>query len=537
MDCRSYKPSELPHTTHLLLDFTDNFQKVAAFYAHPPNLHSVATYARGLKFPEERRRRVAEILREQNHRFGSGQETQNNLRRLEEGAVAIVSGQQVGLMGGPAYAFYKAMSAIQTAADLSKQGIAAVPVFWMATEDHDVDEVRHTTWFSEGKLQRLEVSKPGDAPQPVGEIQLGREVDELLREAGATLSGPFASELADILRESYRPEETYGSAFGKMFARIFREAGLILLDPLDAKLHQVAATVLCQALAQRDALSASLMERGKALHAAGYEEQVKVTARSTLLFTLRNGQRHVVTATNGEFVSAGEARPRQEWLHRIDTQPQHFSPNALLRPVIQDYLLPTAAYFGGPAEIAYYAQSSVVYERLLGTMPVILPRADFTLIDPKAARLLKKYRLGVEDVWKGLQHLLKQMYAEAVPKKVAREFASSVANIEEQVQKLQAAVAKVDPTVQGALARAEKRIRYQVEKMRRQTGTALDHHEELIRRHAEFLENLLYPQKQLQSRDLNFLPFLARFGPSGLADLQQLANANHAGQHCVVEIP
>ena len=417
MDCRAYTPSQLPHTTKLIRDFTDNFSKVSSFYAHPPSLSSVASYARNLKFPEERRRQVAEILREQNRNFGASPETENNLRRLEQGAAAIVSGQQVGLMGGPSYAFYKAMTAIQTALELSNEGIPAVPIFWMATEDHDVDEVRHTTWFSDGKLQRLELARLGDEPQPVGEIKLGREIDELLREAGATLAGPFAAELTEILRQSFKPDETYGSSFAKMFARIFGAQGLILLDPLDPKLHQLAAPILCQALAQRDTLSGLLMERGKALQHAGYEEQVKVTARSTLLFTLRDGQRHVVAATNGEFMSAGKSAARQEWLHQVDTEPQQFSPNALLRPVVQDYLLPTAAYFGGPAEIAYFAQSSVVYERLLGTMPVILPRADFTLIDPKAVRLLNKYKLGVEDAWKGLQHLLKQMYAESLPRK------------------------------------------------------------------------------------------------------------------------
>jgi bacillithiol biosynthesis cysteine-adding enzyme BshC len=537
MDCRAYSPTQIPHTTKLIRDFTENFSKVSAFYAHAPTLESVAVYARSLRFPEDRRRKVAGILREQNRSFGASSETEANLSLLEAGAVAVVSGQQVGLFGGPSYAFYKALTAIQTAQELSNQGVAAVPIFWMATEDHDVDEVRHTTWFSDGKLQRLELAMLGDNPRPVGEVKLGREIDEILREVGATLAGPYGAEIAGILRQSYKPEETYGSSFAKMFARLFAGQGLILLDPLDARLHQVAAPILCQALAQRDTLSALLIDRGKALQHAGYEEQVKVTARSTLLFTLRAGQRHVIAATNGEFISAGKMAVRREWIHEVDTEPQHFSPNALLRPVVQDYLLPTAAYFGGPAEIAYFAQSSVVYERLLGTMPVILPRADFTLIDPKAVRLLTKYKLSVEDAWKGLQHLLKKMYAESIPKKLTREFDSSIKNIEKQVQKLQQSVAKVDPTVQGAILRAEKRIQYQLGKMRRQTGTSLDRHERLIHQHCEFLENLIYPQKGLQSRDLCFLPFLARLGPTGLQDLQALASAKDPGQHCVVEIP
>jgi len=536
MDCRAYSPTQVPHTTKLIRDYTEDFAKLKAFYAHAPNMASVATYARGMKFPEERRRAVATVLREQNQAFGCGEETLQNLWRLETDAVAVVSGQQVGLLGGPAYAFYKALTAIQSAQELTRDGIPAVPVFWMATEDHDVDEVRHTTWFTDGKLQRLELPKVGDAPVPVGKIPLSREIDEVLREAGATLPGPYGAELMEILRQSYKPEETYGTAFAKMFARIFAEQGLILLDPLDPKLHKIAAPILCQALAQRDVLETLLIQRGKDLQKAGYEAQVKVTARSTLLFTLNEGQRHVVTATNGEFSSAGTTAPRQDWLHQVDNEPEHFSPNALLRPVVQDYLLPTAVYFAGPAEIAYFAQSSVVYEKLLGTMPVILPRADFTLVDPKGVRLLKKYGLEIEDAWAGLERLEKRMYAESLPKKLTKKFDASLGKIEKHVRKLQEAVAKVDPTVQGAVARAEKRIFYQLQKVRRQTGVALDRHEKLIVQHAAFLENLLYPQKGLQSRDLCFLPFLARMGPQGLQDLQSLTTAKNPGRHCVVEI-
>src|ERR1700693_3441816 len=180
MDCRAYPPSQVPHTSQLVRDYVDDFSKLSSFYAHPPNLQAVASYARNLNFPAERGRSVAKILREQDVSFGSGAETERNLRRLEEGAVAVVSGQQAGLLGGPSYAFYKALTAIQTAKELSNDGIAAVPVFWMATEDHDVDEVRHTAWFSDGNLQRLELSKLEEQPVPVGKIKLGREIGEVL---------------------------------------------------------------------------------------------------------------------------------------------------------------------------------------------------------------------------------------------------------------------------------------------------------------------------------------------------------------------
>jgi bacillithiol biosynthesis cysteine-adding enzyme BshC len=536
MDCRALLPSALPHTSKLIHDFTENFSRLQNFYEHKPELHSAESYARQLDFPADRRREVAAILRADNLLFGSGLETENNLRRLENGAVAVVSGQQVGLFGGPAYAFYKALTAIESARELSLSGVEAVPIFWMATEDHDIDEIRHTTWFYEGKLRKL-VLPPAEDAHPAGRVALGVEIETLLQEIEDSLTGPSGFELLEILRSCYTPQDTYGSSFAKLFAKLFSPHGLILLDPLNPSLHAIASPILRQALENRDELNEALLERDKELEKAGYAPQVKVTSKSTLLFALEEGKREVISAANGRFSFGGKSVPREELIARVAAQPESFSPNALLRPLMQDYLLPTAVYYGGPAEIAYFAQSQVLYKKLLGRMPVLLPRADYTLVDPKAVRVLEKYNLKVEDAWLGPQALRKKMYSTNVPKKLARSFDGSLQKIEKSIASLHESIREVDPTIQGTIARAEKRIRYQVEKLRAKTGAALDRHEKIIEQHAEFLENLLYPHKGLQSRDLSFLPFLLRLGSGGLGELQKLACAKKTGQHYIVSIP
>src|ERR1700693_2066381 len=162
MDCRALASHKLPHQSKLFLEYLNNFSKVKSFYAHEPKIASVTAVARKLDFPKERRSAVAATLRVQNTAFGAGPAVFENLDRLEKGAVAIVSGQQVGLFSGPAYSFYKALSAIQVANEMTRSGVEAVPVFWVATEDHDVDEVRHVSWFQEGQLKRLELEEPGE---------------------------------------------------------------------------------------------------------------------------------------------------------------------------------------------------------------------------------------------------------------------------------------------------------------------------------------------------------------------------------------
>src|SRR5260370_1741839 len=357
MDCHALSFRQPAHQPKVFLELLNHFERVKSFYVHPPAMPEVRRAARKLDYPGERRAEVTSILRKQNIALGAGAETLSNLDRLEKGAVAVVSGQQVGLFSGPAYSVYKALTAVQISEELTRGGISAVPVFWMATEDHDLDEVRHATWFAQGKLVRFELPAAAETSRPVGRIPLGAQIEPLVQEAAELLANQGSDLLAQYLIESYGPEETYGSAFGKLFARLFAEQGLILMDPLDQGLHKVAAPLYQHALADRDALNEKLLERGKELDRAGFAPQVKVTSRSTLLFYLGDGPRLPIGASGEKFQAGERTWPREALVRLTHAEPQSFSPNALFRSVVQDYLLPTVGYIGGPAETSYFAQS------------------------------------------------------------------------------------------------------------------------------------------------------------------------------------
>jgi bacillithiol biosynthesis cysteine-adding enzyme BshC len=537
MDFRALTFRQVPHQPKLFLEYLDHFEKVKSFYVHPPAMAMVTRAARKLKYPGERRAEVTSILRKQNSALGAGTETLFNLDRLEKGAVAVVSGQQVGLFSGPAYSVYKALTAVQIAEELTRGGIPAVPVFWMATEDHDLDEVRHTTWFDQGKLVRFELPAAAETGRPVGKIPLGAQIEPLVQEAAELLANQGSDLLAQYLLESYRPEETYGSAFGKLFVRLFAQHGLILMDPLDTGLHKVAAPLYQHALAERDALNEKLLQRGKNLDRAGFDAQVKMTSRSTLLFHLGDGVRQVITANAGKFQAGEKTWTRDELMHITHAEPEKFSPNALFRPVVQDYLLPTAAYIGGPAEISYIAQSEVVYRHLLGRMPVMLPRAGFTLVDAKANKLLRRYGLTVEDVWAGSQGLRHKMESQSVPGSLSKNFDRNQKQIAKMLGQLGKQIETLDRTLQGTVERARKRIEYHIEKLRRKAGRAQDQKTGLIAAHEQHLESLLNPHKVLQERELCLLPFLARWGASGLSELQKLSTGKKIGHHFIVQLP
>jgi bacillithiol biosynthesis cysteine-adding enzyme BshC len=537
MDCRALAFSQLPHQPALFLAYLENFEKVKAFYAHPPSIEAVTQAAHKLDYASDRRAQVAAILGKQNAELGAGTETQANLERLANGALAVVSGQQVGLFGGPAYAVYKALTAIQIAEELTRDGLDAVPVFWMATEDHDLEEVRHTSWFDSGKLIRFELPDGNEAETPVGRIPVGAEGERLAREAADLLEKDGGDLLAQYLTESYKAEDTCGSAFGKLFTRLFAQQGLILMDPLDAGLHKVAAPLYQHALAERDVLNEKLLQRGKELERAGFDAQVKVTSKSTLLFRFENGARQVVTASNEKFHAGEKGWPREELTHLTHTEPEKFSPNALFRPVVQDYLLPTVAFIGGPAELSYIAQSEVVYQHLLGRMPVMLPRAGFTLIDVKASKLLRKYELSVEDVWAGSQDLRRKMEKQSVTGSLAKDFENDQKEIGRMLEKLGKKIEVLDPTLKGTVEKTKEGIEFHLDKLRRKAGAALDQKAGLLAAHEEHLESLLNPHKMLQERELCLLPFLARWGANGLSELQKLCSGEKVGNHFVVQLP
>lgn len=536
MHCRPLPFRALPHQPKLLLHFLDDYPSVSRFYPQPPSLDSVLQAAKSLSYPSSRRQSLLEILRQQNAAFGASAKTAENLGRLERGAVAILTGQQVGLFTGPAFSIYKAVTAIKVAKEVTAAGVDAVPVFWMATEDHDLDEVRHTTFFHNGGLSKFELPVAESLGASVGSIRLGKAVEELVDAGVSLLAGEAAASIADALRQSYRAEETYGSAFGKLFARLFAEEGLILVDPLASDVHRLAAPVYAKAVEDRAALNGALLNRGKELEESGFEAQVKVSPASSLLFFSGSGHRQSINFADHKFRSGETAWTSADLLSRVTSEPEKFSANAILRPVVQDFLFPTAACILGPSEISYYAQSEVLYRGILGRMPALLPRADFTLLDPKAQRLLTEYGMQVEDVWAGPQELRQRLRSANLPDPVAHQFAADADRINKILEKWGESVARVDPTLQSSVENSRKKIAFQLENLQQRVGQAYDRKDGILTSHEEFLNNLLHPRKALQSRELNILPFLARWGLSGLRKLEDHASSKNIGRHFIVAL-
>jgi bacillithiol synthase len=507
--------TQIPHTTRLFTDFLAHSPKVQPFYPRSTNFSEWLRQEKpGDRYDARRRAQVSDILMRQNRNWGAAEKTFANIERLRTGASAAVTGQQVGLFGGPVFSLYKALSAVKMAEEATAAGVDTVPVFWLATNDHDLAEINHTAVLAASAgLQNLATTSHGVEDAPVGTIHFADEIQAVVQSAAEALGD---SPVSEFLRESYRPGETLGSAFARLFTRLFTEWGVILLDPLDPELQAIAAPIYSAAIERAAKIDEALLARGKELEYAGYHQQVKVTASSTLLFTIKDGARIPIhrrlNGNSTEFLIGDEKVSQADLLARISKAPQDFTPNVLLRPIVQDHLLPTLAYTGGAAEVAYFAQVAVVYQELLGHVTPILPRFSATLMEPKAQNLMERYHLSIQDLFQGEDKLREKIAAEILPAELQEAFDRAGQSMEQCFASVRTALLNLDKTLAEAADNAKAKIQHQLESLRARAGRAELRQTELAVRHAQLLSSMLYPNKNLQEREIAGIYYLARHG-------------------------
>jgi bacillithiol synthase len=270
------------------------------------------------------------------------------------------------------------------------------------------------------------------------------------------------------------------------------------------------------------------------LRDAGYHEQVKVTPSSTLLFTFHEGARTVIRRVNGEFAYAGQKISRDDLLAQISAKPENFSANVLLRPVLQDHLLPTLGYIGGPAEVAYFGQAAVVYEKLLGRITPVLPRFSATLVEPHVERLLKKYELSLADCFRSAGDLQRELAKRVLPPDLRRTLANATQTLDATMARVKTALTAVDPTLTQAVQRSTAKMTYQLNKLRDKAASAELRRNEVLARHARQISSALYPEKALQERVIGGVYYLARHGRDllpMLVDAAQVTCPDHQVVH------
>ena len=512
---------QVPGQSRLFLEYLEDPTALRRFYPEAPRFHYEVgeRRARVLEHQVTDRGALCDALADLNAGWGASPETLANVERLRStGSVAVVTGQQTGLFTGPLYTLYKALSAVKLAACLTARGTEAVPVFWMATEDHDWEEVQTAQVVAcDGRLADISVSgELHQEGQQVGGVLLDASVEEASKRLFDLLpSSEFVPELEALLRDCYRPGRTFGEAFARMLAALTGAYGLVLLDPTDARLKRLAAPLYAEAARRGAEIAAATDARSRELVREGYHAQVHTSPDSFPLFLIEDGARRALQRSeDGRYRAKGTEHDfsAEELAALALQEPERFSPNVTLRAVVQDYLLPTVAYFGGAAEVAYFAQTSETYRVLERPATPILHRASLTIVERRTGRTLERYGLRLEDFFAGLDAVAARVVEEHLGTEVAGAFDETDAAVADALERLHARLQGFDPTLADALAGGRRKIEYQLEGLRARFHRAQMHRDSAVQRQLERAAHALYPAKSLQERHVNVASLLARHG-------------------------
>ena len=508
--------------TRLFLDYLNDPVALRRFYPQAVRYHHELPQRIPDVLAAQRvdRTRLAAALARMNKQWGAAQETLDNIELLRDPeTIAVVSGQQAGLFTGPLYTIYKALSAVKLAGCLRQRDTKAVPVFWMAAEDHDFAEVAFAEFIGRDcQLKQVNVDtsvhKEG---QPVGHVVLDQSITGVIDQLFEILpASEFAADMKSLVQQAWQPGRSYADAFATMMMSLLGRYGLIFLNPLDSELKQLAAPLYSAAAERASEIGAALEQRSRELEAAGYHAQVLATGNSFPLFLHdETGARHALTrGDNGKYRTKENAieYTAEELAAMARETPDRFSPNVTLRAVVQDYLLPTIAYYGGAAEIAYFAQTAEVYRLLERPATPILPRSSLTMIERHSGRVLERYGLTLADFFEGLEPVITRVVEEHLGAGTAKLFSNTEENVNRELDRLRDELKTVDPTLASALDTGRKKIQYQLDGLRTRFVRAQMSRDEAAHRQLQRAFDQLYPNKDLQERHINITSLLSRHG-------------------------
>ncbi len=529
-----------PWIRRLAADYAYDFAMVAPFFAGNPS--EPAAWAEAISRTQGHTRRrddVARLIGEQQQRRNAPPAAREAAQRLADPrTVAVVTGQQAGLFGGPLFTLLKALTALKLAQKVAREhGVPAVAIFWIDAEDHDWDEVRSCTVFDEALTARsasLPPRPPGD-PAPVASVRLDHHITAALDQLETLLPATeFRDGVLEGLRSAYAEGRGMADAFGRWMETVLGPRGLVVYDASDPATKPLVSSVFVTELSQPGETARLAAVSGADLVSRGYHSQVHSHEDAAALFHIESGRRSI-RHQNGRLVVGDDSFPQAALVQQAAERPASFSPNVLLRPIVQDTLFPTVCYVAGPNELAYLGQLRSVYDRFGVPMPLMYPRASATLLDSAAVRFLSKYGLPIEALQRQDESALNQLLEAQIPASVEASFDAASDAVAASMQALIAAMPALDPTLQGAAQSTLSRMQHDLHTLHNKMIQAAKRRDETLRRQYIRTRALAFPDGHAQERTIGFVAFLNQYGPALVDRLDQELPLD-LGHHWIVAI-
>lgn len=531
----------LPLANKLADDYLQGKESALRFFAHHP--YRTESYQARIEWLAQHeiphRSELADGLHSYNRQIGNHQEAHANIDILREpGTMVVIGGQQAGVLTGPLYTIYKAVHLIQAAKRLRDQhGVPVVPVFWIAGEDHDIDEIDHVYGMTdhETRLHKLKMELPRSGRPSASSVPLDRDacrsfldqVFALMTETAETAS------IRTWAEEAAAASETVVDWFARLMARLFGKHGLILVESSLPFLRELEKPVFTEVVERNEELSSLLAAAAGRLEQAGYPLQLEGGGQEANLFLYEGMDRLQLLRHGDHFVTRRGIYTRAELLELASADPCRFSANVVTRPLMQEHLFPTLAFVAGPGEIAYWAYFKEVFEAFGKELPIVLPRMSVTLVEGAIARLLKDFDLGIDRALSSFAEWRAVWESKQGPHPLADRFEEVRAALQELYRPLVGDVAHLEPGLRQLAEKNAQRLLQNVDFLESRLERALEQREDIGKRRLYRLEAALFPAGGLQERKLSILPFLNKYGLSFVDRLVE-APFVHDGSHQVV---
>jgi len=481
----------------LVGEYAFNFENLSELYAGNPS--RLESWAAAIQRSHAHRRNpaIAGVIAAQQARRGAPDKARDAAARLADPrTVVIATGQQAGLFGGPLFTLLKAVTAIQLAAKVSAEhGVPAVPVFWVDAEDHDWEEIRSATVLdAEYQPKTITLSDlPGAGELPIAQLLLDERISQSIDDLVAAMpSTDFSAHVVDTVRAAYRPQTGMAAAFSKWIESVLGAHGLVVFEAADPAAKSLAAPVFARELESPGRTAALATSGGNKLLARGHQPQVVPQAGSVCLFQL-NGARESIRREGDGFVVGDTPVTLSSLVEEARTNPGRFSPNVLLRPLVQDTLFPTICYVSGPSELAYLGQLREVYEHFKIPMPLIFPRASATLVDAGAARFLSKHQVQLDVLRSRDESGLNRLLQSQLPPEIEHSLKSAEDTLRNALQRVIDAMPSLDPTLAGAAKTTMGKMEHDLKALQGKVIQAAKRRDETLRRQFTRAQAQIFP--------------------------------------------
>ncbi len=515
----SIKFSEIPNNPELFNNYVENFEKVKEFFnTNFRNADYLVANLEAFNKDLEHRKTLVNILKKQYSEDTPSDKTAQNIEALNsENTFAILTGQQLGILTGPLYTIYKIITAIKLANQLNEKypELKFVPIFWLEGDDHDFDEVN---WIkildNENSLTKIVYDDGLDAETnrgPMGNYQLDLMIDNFIEKIASSLrETEFKSDLLNLIKKHYYAGATFKSGFVGLVREFFDKYGLIIFDPQDAEVKDWLKEIFIKDIENYSFISEELILRSAKLE-ENYHAQVKI--KPINLFYIEDSGRYLVEPAGNDFRLKGKRKKftKDELISEINSHPEKFSPNVVLRPICQDFIFPTAYYVAGPSEICYHSQIYPYYAIHNLTPPILYPRSSATIIESKVKNILNKYELQLKDFFTDLELLATNITDRNSEVVVNNVIQNIIDELDNPFQSLKENLIKIDPTLEDIVKTAKNKTIQAIEVVKEKALSAQKKKNEIIFRQIYKTSNILYPDENLQEREINFIYFMNKY--------------------------